>query len=372
MKKLNELKAKKNDTIAKMEMIAKAETLTEEARTEWSNLDEEVKRLEGEIAIAQRLEEINKSKVVESRDTRIIEENKPVSLQFRDWLKDAHSQGKTSSFFYNTEERADPILTSTTSAIINKTVANSMDILTSPAEAFLRQLGVTFYPGLVGNFVIPSMAQDTAAFYAENADASWGNMLPEALTLAARRVSHTQSISKETLAQTNPAIYAGILQNLVNGVWNAVTNDVFDTLQTDAATSVYTPPTSFAYSDLVNMEASIGGLNIGAGAYVTTPSVKAYLKNLNAAGANIKFVWSDNNQVNGYPAYGVPAANANKVYFGDFSKMAVGQWGGLEIVVDPYTNAKKGLIDLTVIGLFDTGCINKRGLVFTTDVSAAF
>lgn len=369
MKKLNELKAKKNDLIVRMEALTSGETISEDAKREWANLDAEVKKIDLDIQITERQEELNKQKV-EKKAVEETEKKKSTVENFRDWLIDSHRQNKTSSFFYEpVEERADPILTTTQSGIINKTVANSVDILTSPAEAFLRTLGVSIFPGLVGNFVIPAMAEDTAAFYAEDASAASANMAHEALTLTARRVSHTHMISRETLAQTNPAIYTSILQNLVNGVWNAVTNDVFDTLETDAATQVGDfEGGPISYTDIVNMEASIGGLNIGAGAYVTTPTVKAFLKRTAVLGSDNGPIWQGDT-VNGYPAFGVPAANTDKVYFGDFSKCAVGQWGPLEIVVDPYSDAKKGLIRLTVIGLYDTGCYNKRAFAIMADAS---
>ena len=81
-------------------------------------------------------------------------------------------------------------------------------------------------------------------------------------------------------------------------------------------------------------------------------------------------IWQ-NNQMNGYPAYGLSAANVRKTYFGDWSKTAVGTWGGLEIIVDPFTDAKKGLINLTAVALVDTGCFNKRGFAILQDASFA-
>jgi len=366
MKKINEMKSERATLIAKMETITKMDALTDEARAEFDGFEAEVTKLNADIERAEKQEKLNKiaaEKVEEVEDER--EEVKPVGLEFRDWLKDAVEKGINSKF----ELRADPIITSTQAGLINKVVAPGLDILVSPGEAFLRTLGVSFFPGLTGNFVLNYVDQDTATFPGEDASAASADMAPGSLTLAARRVTHTQSITRETLAQTNPGVYSGIVQNLVNGIWNAVTNDVFDTLQTDAASQKTTlTAAGLTYGDLVMMEASIGGLNIGAGAYVTTPSVKAYLKQKVVLGTDNGPVWMDN-QINGYPAYGVPAANANEVYFGDFGKMAVGQWGGIEIIVDPYSQAKQGRINLTAVALVDTGCFNPNGVVWA-DVSA--
>ena len=193
-------------------------------------------------------------------------------------------------------------------------------------------------------------------------------MNAEALVLAARRISHSQSISKETLAQTNPAIYNGIVQNLYNGIWNAITYDVFDTIGTDAATQKTTfGGTTLDYAKIVQMEASIGGLNIGQGAYVTTPAVKAFLKKT-AGLTNQAAIWT-NDEVNGYPAYGVPACNSAEIVFGDFSRSAVGTWGDIELIVDPYTKAKEGLIVITAVALADTGVTNKRAYCILTNAS---
>ena len=360
MKNLNEMKSERTAMIEKMENITKNEVLTDELRAEYDGFEGEVTILDGDIQRAEKQEAYNKSIV--TVEVERAEEAKEDT--FQDFLRSAVEGTGPLSY------RADPILTTTDTGMVNKTVANKLEILTSPGEAFLRKLGVTFYPNLNGNFVVPNVGEDTATFVGEDASAASANMAPASLTLAARRVSHSQTITKETLAQTNPAIYSGIVQNLVNGIWNAITNDVFDTLQTDAASQVYTATASgLSYGDIVGMEASIGGLDIGAGAYVTTPSVKAYLKSLAVLGTDNGPVWQGET-VNGYSAYGVPAANTNKVYFGDFGKCAIGQWGGVEIVVDPYTQAKQGRIVLTAIALADTGVTNKRGLVFTTDVSA--
>jgi len=357
MKRINDLKSERSDLISKMEEITKSEALTDEQRSEWDANDSKIKTIDEELALLERQEALNKTKteaeyLMETKS----EDEKPVGVKFRDWLFESVANGgKTPSF------RADPIITSTDSAIINKTVKAGVDIMVSPAEAFLRTVGVTFFQGLNGQLVIPSMAEDTAAFPGENTGAASASMSTSSLTLAPRRVSHTQAISKETLSEVNPTIYSSILQNLVNGVWNCVTNDVFDTLQSDAPAQRQTA--GITYAKIANLEASLAYTNIGSVNYVTTPANRATLKTT-ATMSNQAPIWGPDNTVLGYPAYAVPAANSTMMYLGDFSKMAVGQWGGLEIIVDPYTDANKGLINLTVVGLFDTGCFQTKGITW--------
>jgi HK97 family phage major capsid protein len=355
MKKINELKSERSTLISQMEEILKNETVSEEQRSTWNLHDAKVKEISTEIETLERQEALNKLNV-DTLDNVPTIARKPIGESFREWLNmSVDNGGKGPSF------RADPIITSTDSTVINKVVANSVDILKSPAEAFLKELGITFYTGLTNTLVLPYMAEDTAAFPGENTQAASANMATASLTLAPRRVSHTQSISKETLVQTNPAIYASILQNLYDGIWNAVANDVFDTIQTDAPAQVQTA--GITYAAIAAMEASLAYTNIGTVKYVTTPANKATLK-VTAKMANQAPIWDVDNKVLGYPAYGVPAANAAQMYMGDFSRAVIGQWGGVEIIVDPYTSAANGLIKLTVIGMFDTGIVNPKAMVW--------
>lgn len=349
MKKIHELTVERSELIAKMEEITKNENLSEELRSEWTQYDDKIKVIDNEIALLERQENLNKNNFKPMENT--LENVQPLEVRFRDWLKDAVEKGTQSSF------RVEPMLSTSNTDILNKTVANSVDILTSPAEAWLRSIGVTFYTGLNGQLVIPRMEQETASFFSEATCGGDASMNFSDLVLAPRRITNSQSVTREFLAQTNPAIYASILQNLYNGIYNAVTNDVFDTLETDSATQITTTGTTATYQDILNLEASLGCFTIGGMSYVTTPAGKAFFKGLDVGSDGIKYAWNDN-EMNGYPAYGVCSANANKVYFGDWSRQVVAQWGGLEIIVNPYTYAKCGKIELTVLGLFDTGTMN--------------
>lgn len=339
--------------IEEMEGISVNESLTPELRSQWSVLDEQVKEISKEIEELERKNEENKTnvKIMETNQN----EKRNIGVSFRDFLKEAVNGNGVKSF------RADPIITSTDADLIQKSTAG-IDVLVTPGEAFLRSLGVTFYPNLNGNLALPSMSEDLATFPGEDASAASANMLPDSLVLAARRVTHTQSISRETISQTSPQVYQTVLQALYDGIWKAVVYDLFDQVDSDAATQISVMGTTLTYADMVNAEASIGGLGMGSAAYVTSPTGKAFLKKTIALGTTAgDAIWNDN-EINGYPAYGTPGANANKVYFGDWSKAAVATFGdgGIEIIVDPYSNAKKGLIDLTAVALVDTGVQNKR------------
>lgn len=354
MKKINELKSERAELISKMETISNSETLTDELRAEWTGLDTQIKQIDSDIALAERQEELNKINAKKNMETTEARDNQPVAVQFRDWLKGViESNNPTSKSF-----RVNPMLSTSNSNILNKTV-EGVDTLYTPGEAFLRQLGVTIWTGLNGQVILPTMGEHTASYITEANCGGDASLNIANNSIAPRRISASQIVTRELLAQTNPDVYQSILNNLTASIWAGVVADAFDVLDADASTQIVTSTaTALTYAQMLQLEASLGSYALGSPAYVTSPTNKASLKGL-ASVSNVAGPAWVGNEMNGYPAYAHTASNGDKVYFGDWSKFVVGQWGDLEIIVDPYTYARYGEIQLTVLGMFDSGTANK-------------
>jgi hypothetical protein len=56
------------------------------------------------------------------------------------------------------------------------------------------------------------------------------------------------------------------------------------------------------------------------------------------------FFWEPGDRVNGYRAIATNQVPANKVVFGKWNDLMIGQWAGLDIVVDIYTLATQAEI----------------------------
>jgi len=75
--------------------------------------------------------------------------------------------------------------------------------------------------------------------------------------------------------------------------------------------------------------------------------------------------------VNGYKLLVTNAASAvagdndtgDLLVFGNWKDLVIGQWGGYDITVDPYTAAKNGMVVLTINAYFDAKGL--RGTVAT-------
>lgn len=382
MKKLNELKEKRADLISQMEELTAGETMTDEQKTSWESFSGEVDTLTRDINIAEKQEELNKQAAAFSVNTD--PETEETSVDMVSGLKEFFATGIAPKEFRSDRggfvipneviESFGDLKTTTDTAIINKTVMNGISIAKSPAESMLSDLGVTNYAGLTGNFVVPSMAQLNAGFKAEGVAVADASGTPASLTLAARRVGAYNTFTKEFLAQTNPAIYQGIVQDLYDAVWRAVAGDLFDNIETDAIdASVAQAGTNLAATDFSQLQANVL-YDAVSPAYVTTGGVAAYAKHLASVSSVAGPVWQGSimdGNVDGIKAKGTSFANANKLYYGDFSKAVVGQWGGIELLVNPYEFDAEGKIKVTASGLFDTGIPNYRYFSWVTDVSAA-
>ncbi len=61
----------------------------------------------------------------------------------------------------------------------------------------------------------------------------------------------------------------------------------------------------------------------------------------------------EGNEVNGYPVLCTSAVAGKGVIFGNFADLVIGQWGGIDLTVDPYTQAANGKVRLVINAYFD-------------------
>lgn len=337
----------------------------------WDELAEQISVLDNIINEETINQERNKR---EARKTlnRNFNPRDDQKKSFHKWMVDT-MEGKTVGDFKlrfdvnSPELRADPILTTTNTDLILKTV-DRMNTNYSSSQMVLENMGVTILTGLQGDYVLPILDERTAVFVNENEDVSTANMSPENLILKNRRVGLTQSISKQALLSYNSNTMEDIYINLENAVWNAIADDLFDNLDTDASEQISTFSGNISLTDITNMEASLGTYNLVRPAYVVRPETKAYLKRTNEL--ETEFIWNKDNTVNGYNAFATPSVNTGRVYFGDWSKAIVGIWGeGIEVIVNPFTEDSKGIIRLTINAFVDTTIRNPKSFVIMADAS---
>lgn len=258
-----------------------------------------------------------------------------------------------------------------------ETIAEDLQNLAGPLKdrLVMVQAGAHFLTGLKGNVGLPFYSGSTASWAGEVDDATNGKGTFDKITLSPKRLTTFIDISKQFLAQDT--VNAQPL--LISDVTNAIAIELERAILGKHATATTKPDgfftgkdydTDFAttgaasYAGVIDMETAIDTANALQGnlAYITTAKGKGALrKALRAAGVAEGFVLENSNSLNGYKFLSTNAVasgfgtdtNEEGIIFGNWADYVIGQWGGLDITVDPYTQAGKGVVRLVINAYFD-------------------
>ena len=245
------------------------------------------------------------------------------------------------------------------------------DILTPlRAKNVLAQAGATIYSNLTSDVKIPIMSKSNVTFEDENGEAKDGAGAFNYLKLTPHRLTAYVDISKELLAQDSVDVENAIRTDLVNAI-NSKLEEAFlsdfsgSTVQPKGVFAVVKPDSAVTkdFATLVANEAKVEDANIlNEPCYILSNKAKAALRAM-AKGAKSTELVYENGEVDGTKAYNTSNVPASNYLFGDMSSLVVGTWSGLDLIVDPYTQASKGAVRLVVNMYVDFGVARPETLV---------
>lgn len=235
----------------------------------------------------------------------------------------------------------------------------------------LVQAGATFLSGLKGNIGMPSYSGSNANWEGETATAKNGKGTFEKKVMSPKRLSTYIDISKQFLAQDTVGAEALLMSDISNAVAVKLQSTILGKHASEATmpdgffTGAPTYVTSgiATYAGVVAMETAVetdSALYANL-AYIMGPKARGVLKStLKAANVAEGFIY-DKDMVNGYKALvtsGMPSnlqesTDEYGIVFGNWADLIIGQWGGLDITVDPYTKAADGMVRLVINAYFD-------------------
>ena len=240
------------------------------------------------------------------------------------------------------------------------------------AKNVLVQAGAKFYTGLTNNAQIPVMTGSNVNWAGETAAATDGNVLFNNVTLTPKRLTAYVDISKMLLAQDSIGVENAIRQDLIN----AINSKLESTILGKGAKSATTPagifngktPTKVTDCEgLVGLEAKVEEANVlGGVSYIASPSARASFRNMMKGSRGTAQLAYVDGALDGTPVYSTSNVEAKTFVVGDFSNLAIGSWGGLDIVVDNYTQAVNGMIRLVVNAYFDAALIRPEAFQYGT------
>jgi HK97 family phage major capsid protein len=113
-------------------------------------------------------------------------------------------------------------------------------------------------------------------------------------------------------------------------------------------------------------EVAIDNADVGNIGYLTNAKVRGKLKTTEKASTTGMFIWQDGadnlGSLNGYRAgvsnqvrsdltKGSSSGICSAIFYGNWADLIIGQWSGIDLLVDPYTGGTAGTV--RVIGLQD-------------------
>lgn len=265
-----------------------------------------------------------------------------------------------------TEERA----TVTVTAEGEDVVATELfDILTPlRAKNVLVQAGAKFLSNLVGNVQVPIMTKSNVTWEGETASASDGAPTFSHVTLSPKRLTAYVDISKQMIAQDSIGVENTIREDLVKAI-NAkleetiLGDDAGTTTQPEGIFNAITATSVADFAGICDLEADVEDANVyGDCCYIMSNKAKSALRSM-IKGTNGTGMVYENGEVDGTKAFNTSNV-ADKLYvYGDFSNLAIGSWGGVDLTVDPYTKAADGQIRIVVNMYVDAAILREEAFV---------
>ena len=242
--------------------------------------------------------------------------------------------------------------------------------------------GATTLPDLTGNVAIPRKTSGSAGGWiaTEGGDGAESEPQFDQVTLAPKNVVAWMEYTRQLLQQSTPSIEAILRMDIAMGL--ATTIDLACLYGSGASgqptgitlTTGINAPTAFAaavptYAEVVAMETAVAVDNalVGNLSYMMRAEMKGALKSTEKASGTAQFVWEPGNTVNGYAAGITQQVTSGDIFFGNWPDLLIGMWGGLDLLVDPYSNSKSGKIRLSAFQTVDLAVRHPVSFCFNND-----
>ena len=254
-----------------------------------------------------------------------------------------------------------------------------IDVLRNASS--VMQAGATMLTGLSGDVKIPKKtAAATAAWIAsEGGAAAESEMTVGQVSMNPKTLGAFTDVNRQLLIQSSLDVEALIRNDLTSAIALTIDKAGLEGAGTGGAptgilsTSGVNTVTSFAnanptFAEVVSLETAIAEDNalMGNLAYILPASMYGALKTTEKATGTAQFV-ADGTTMNGYRAIVSNQATAGNLYFGNFSDLLIGMFGGLDIVVDPYTASTTGTIRVVALQSVDVAVRHAVSFAFGND-----
>ena len=244
----------------------------------------------------------------------------------------------------------------------------------------------TFLTGLTGAPVtIPAQTSDTTVAWVSgssvttDANAAVGETTPVIgdITLTPHKLGGYTVVGKDMVLMGNPDATAITMRSLLANVAHVLGTTMLKgnasnpaitgvATATGVQTQVIANMASATWANFTSMIGKIEGLEWdGPQEFVMSASDNALLKSIAKGSYGSGFIVEDG-YLDGRRVYVDGSLSSGDIFLGDWSNVIVGQWGGIELMVDPYTLATYGSVRVIVSLVCDIGIARPNTFVMRT------
>jgi HK97 family phage major capsid protein len=254
------------------------------------------------------------------------------------------------------------------------------------ARSVAMRMGATSMSGLVGNVTVPTQTGAATAAWLANettgvseSDQTFGQM-----ALSPKNVAAYTEISRQLMLQSSPSAEMIVMNDLAAVVALAVDSAAINgsgasgqplgIVGTAGIGSV--TGTTLAYSGVLEFQTDVLAANAlvnpASAGYVSTPAVAALLAGRSRFTNTDTPLWQGNlsdGDVAGFRAMTSTQIAAGRMLFGDFSQLVIGEWGALELDVNPYANFPAGITGVRAFYTVDIGVRYAAAFSYSTAIT---
>lgn len=229
-----------------------------------------------------------------------------------------------------------------------------------PASAVM-QAGATVMSGESRNFTIPKLAADaTAAWLAEGSSVSDSSIDVDSINLSMKRVSASQSFTREALLQSQPSIDEIIRRSIGATLMQAIdlaglegtgtSGQPTGVANTSGVNTLTAAGNTITRLEALNALAAIEADNVPTAdaVWVMHPNDAARIANETIDAGSGRFVIDEQTPgMIGRRVVQTTKATEGTVYLGVWEHLIVAMFGGVDLIVDPYTAATSAKVAIT-------------------------
>lgn len=276
--------------------------------------------------------------------------------------------------------REDPPAVPVEPTVTNINVANAgnivrinlQDVLMPLQEGLiLDKVGLPLMTGLVGEYVWPVASMVEATIGGDNMELTEQKITLSALKAVPDTIGVTCGVTRRTINQSGGIIETIVKNMLPMAVAKALNKAMFGITAATGATNLVGPfigktPTQInkTFADINKLKAAVlkSGVEGEHMAWVMTKSTKAILEATSKdTGSGIMIC--ENDMIAGIPVFTTEFIGDDYIGIGDFTYQPVGQFGDFSFIVDPYTEARKDVVQFTLHVDFGTKTLRSDAFV---------